>query len=75
MHAGFRGRIITTRENLWPGRPYRPLTEGLRKTSGRNNQGRTTSWHKGGGSKRLYRFVSQPLLHHCMCTCCTTFGW
>ncbi len=60
--VGFRGRIITARENLWPGRPYRPLTEGLRKTGGRNNQGRITSWHRGGGTKRLYRQVRCCLL-------------
>ena len=62
--AGFRGRIITARENLWAGRPYRPLTEGLRKTGGRNNQGRITSWHRGGGTKRLYRLVSFCLVLH-----------
>ena len=65
--AGFRGRIITARENLWAGRPYRPLTEGLRKTGGRNNQGRITSWHRGGGTKRLYRQVSCWLCAHSEC--------
>ncbi|CAL8468129.1 g7668 [Coccomyxa elongata] len=60
---GFRGRIVTTREDLWAGRPYRPLTMGLRKTGGRNNFGRTTVWHRGGGSKRLYRFVDFSRRH------------
>lgn len=51
---------------------------GLRKTGGRNNHGRTTVWHRGGGSKRLYRFVRapQPLLRSILlesqaCTCST----
>ena len=59
-HAGFRGRIVTSREGLWAGRPYRPLTVGLRKSGGRNAAGRITVWHRGGGSKRLYRFVRAP---------------
>ena len=63
--AGFRGRILTGREDLWRGRPYRPLTLGLRKSGGRNSAGRTTVWHRGGGSKRLYRFVRPP----CTTTC------
>jgi large subunit ribosomal protein L2 len=32
-------------------------TEGLRKTGGRNNLGRITIWHRGGGHKRLYRVI------------------
>lgn len=57
---------MTSREDLWAGRPYRPLTMGLRKTGGRNNHGRTTVWHRGGGSKRLYRFVSLPTSTPCL---------
>jgi len=48
---------VTLREGLWKGGPYKPLTEGLRKSGGRNNHGRITVWHRGGGSKRLYRQV------------------
>ena len=55
--AGFRGRVVTLREGLWKGGPYKPLTEGLRKSGGRNSFGRITVWHRGGGSKRLYRQV------------------
>ncbi|MFN6979386.1 MAG: 50S ribosomal protein L2, partial [Gemmobacter sp.] len=33
------------------------LTEGMTKTGGRNNLGRITMFHKGGGAKRLYRIV------------------
>ena len=33
------------------------LTVGLKKRGGRNNAGRITVWHKGGGHKRLYRVI------------------
>jgi len=52
--------VVTLREGLWKAGPYKPLTVGLRKTGGRNNQGRITVWHRGGGSKRLYRQVPPP---------------
>jgi large subunit ribosomal protein L2 len=37
--------------------PYKPLTMPLKKTAGRNSQGRISSRHRGGGSKRLYRII------------------
>src|ERR1700712_3985880 len=37
--------------------PEKTLTEGLKKSGGRNNNGRKTSRHRGGGAKRLYRKV------------------
>mgnify|MGYP006198037453 CR=1 FL=1 len=37
--------------------PYRPLTEPLRKSGGRNNHGELTSWWRGGGHKRNYRII------------------
>src|SRR5579864_5754616 len=37
--------------------PEKSLTEGLKKTGGRNAYGRKTSRHRGGGAKRLYRKV------------------
>ncbi|KAA6418811.1 MAG: 50S ribosomal L2 [Trebouxia sp. A1-2] len=55
--AGMRGRVITDRRDLWKGGPYKPLTEGIRKTGGRNAQGRITSYHRGGAHKRLYRII------------------
>lgn len=38
-------------------KPLKKLTAGLKRSSGRNNQGRITSRHKGGGAKKSYRFV------------------
>ena len=37
--------------------PEKALTEGLRKSGGRNSNGRVTSRHRGGGAKRRYRKI------------------
>src|SRR5213075_2028818 len=37
--------------------PEKSLTEGLKKSGGRNNNGRKTARHRGGGAKRLYRKI------------------
>lgn len=52
-----RQLVNIDRADLWKGRPLRALTSGLSKASGRNNNGRITSRHRGGGHKRLYRTV------------------
>jgi large subunit ribosomal protein L2 len=38
-------------------KPEKSLTEGLKKSGGRNSYGRKTSRHRGGGAKRLYRKI------------------
>jgi large subunit ribosomal protein L2 len=42
---------------LHKGRPEKALTEGLKKSGGRNNTGPITVRHQGGGHKRLYRKI------------------
>jgi large subunit ribosomal protein L2 len=37
--------------------PEKSLTEGIKKSGGRNSNGRKTSRHRGGGAKRLYRRI------------------
>jgi large subunit ribosomal protein L2 len=37
--------------------PEKSLTEGKSSSGGRNNRGRTTMWHRGGGHKRRYRKI------------------
>src|SRR5919108_3893522 len=37
--------------------PEKSLTEGLKKSGGRNVNGRKTARHRGGGAKRLYRII------------------
>ena len=54
---GRRGLVLVDRSGLWKGKPVKTLTEGLTKSGGRNNNGRTTAWHRGGGHKRRYRIV------------------
>ena len=38
-------------------KPEKRLTEGLKKSGGRNAHGRKTARHRGGGAKRLYRKI------------------
>src|SRR5215468_1575199 len=54
---GQRQVVIVDRSELWSGRPVKALTEGLRKTGGRNNHGRLTAFRVGGGHKQRYRIV------------------
>ncbi len=37
--------------------PYKPLLKSLKKSVGRNNNGRITAWHRGGGNKVAYRII------------------
>lgn len=54
---GRRGSSGYTFEEITRKRPERSLTEPLQKHSGRNDQGRITVRHRGGGPKRLYRII------------------
>jgi large subunit ribosomal protein L2 len=54
---GRRQLVTTDRSELWKGKPLKVLTEGLSKSGGRNNTGRITSFHRGGGHKRTYRII------------------
>src|SRR5215472_18211146 len=55
--AGIRHVIIVDRADLHKGKPVKELTEGLKKSGGRNNYGRLTAFRKGGGHKRRYRLI------------------
>jgi large subunit ribosomal protein L2 len=52
-----RHLVAIDRKELWKGRPEGTLIEGLQKTGGRNNRGRITTRHIGGGHKKLLRLV------------------
>jgi len=54
---GTRQLVQIDRSDLYKGAPEKSLTEGLNKTGGRNNMGRITSRHIGGGHKRKYRII------------------
>jgi len=55
--AGTRFMTVNSFEEITADRPYMPLTEEMRRSGGRNNHGRMTSRHRGGGHKRRYRIV------------------
>jgi large subunit ribosomal protein L2 len=55
--AGQRFVVRVVKEGLHQGDPYEPLLEPFRKRGGRNNQGRITTRHQGGGHKRYYRVI------------------
>ena len=54
---GLRAVIRVVNPELHKGDPHNPLLEKQRKTSGRNNNGRITVRHRGGGSKQRYRVI------------------
>jgi len=55
--AGIRFRTGLTFEEITKERPEKGLREPLKHTGGRNNTGRVTADHRGGGHKRLYRLI------------------
>lgn len=57
VSPGRRQLVLVDRSELWKGDPEKSLTEGLRKQGGRNNTGRITMRHQGGGHKRRYRMI------------------
>ncbi len=55
---GQRGRVSISREtSTTHNRPYKPLLKSFKKSGGRNNQGKITMRHIGGGTKILYRII------------------
>ena len=55
--AGRRFQSVQTFDEITATRPYRPLTQPLKKSGGRNNTGSITVWWRGGGHKRAYRII------------------
>jgi len=54
---GSRFVVRVKTPDLHKGKPYAPLLEKKSKTGGRNNQGRITTRHQGGGHKQHYRII------------------
>jgi len=52
-----RQLVIVDRAGLWKGKPVKALTSGKAESGGRNNHGRITAHHRGGGHKRRLRLV------------------
>jgi large subunit ribosomal protein L2 len=54
---GRRAMVKVVHPHLHKGEPYAPLLEKKSKTAGRNNNGRITTRHMGGGHKQHYRMI------------------
>src|SRR5438034_4285903 len=54
---GRRFMTVSTFEEVTRSKPEKSLTEPVKKTGGRNNYGRITTRHQGGGHKRRYRVI------------------
>lgn len=54
---GRRGVVAVVNTDLHKGEPYGPLLEHQSRKSGRNNTGRITVRHRGGGHKQRYRVI------------------
>jgi large subunit ribosomal protein L2 len=54
---GRRNMSVSTYDEITKKKPEKSLIEPLKKHSGRNNQGRLTVRHRGGGAKRFYRKI------------------
>ena len=54
---GRRKMSVLVNEEITKSTPEKSLTTTIRKKSGRNNQGKITVRHQGGGEKRKYRII------------------
>src|SRR3954465_11807129 len=54
---GRRLMSVSTFEEITATKPEKSLIEIKKSTGGRNNQGRITTRHRGGGHKRFYRII------------------
>ena len=54
---GMRGMTRSTFDEITTTEPHKPLLEPQKRGSGRNNQGRLTVRHRGGGEKTHYRVI------------------
>ena len=54
---GRRGMSVVTFDDITTDKPHKPLVQPLKSKAGRNNQGRLTTRHRGGGHKRRYRII------------------
>jgi large subunit ribosomal protein L2 len=50
-------QTVNYKEKLSGHKVEKSLTKGTKRSVGRNNQGRITTRHKGGGNKRVYREI------------------
>jgi large subunit ribosomal protein L2 len=54
---GRRFQTVSDFKEITSDTPHKPLLKGVRKSGGRNNNGRVTAWQRGGGNRRRYRII------------------
>ena len=54
---GMRGQVATDFKDITKKKPEKSLLESKKSSGGRNNKGRITSRHRGGGHKKHYRII------------------
>ena len=54
---GRRAVVKVVNDSLYKGKPFAALVEAQSKNAGRNNNGRVTTRHQGGGHKQHYRLI------------------
>ena len=54
---GQRGLVLTDKNDLYKGKPFKSLVKGLKSNGSRNNHGHVTARRRGGGHKRKYRKI------------------
>ena len=54
---GMRGLVASDFSEITKNKPEKSLTKPIKSSGGRNNKGRITSRHRGGGHKRKYRII------------------
>lgn len=54
---GQRHKVVSAFDKITTSEPHKPLLETLKRTGGRNNTGKMTMRHIGGGHKRRYRII------------------
>ncbi|HAL48638.1 MAG: 50S ribosomal protein L2 [SAR202 cluster bacterium] len=54
---GQRGLVLQTNDDITESKPKKSLLKPIKKSGGRNGQGRLTVRHRGGGHKRRYRVI------------------
>ena len=54
---GTRHKVLSKFDDLTAGKPYKPLLRAIKKSGGRNADGKMTMRYRGGGHKRRYRLI------------------
>lgn len=57
VSPGIRHTVLIDKSMLWRGKPIKGLTRRIKKHGGRGHDGHICIRHRGGGSKKMYRFV------------------